>query len=294
MKVLSKLDPLPHTSIGLTFGNFDGVHLGHLAILKTLKQVTNHTVVITFLNHPKEILQGEPPLRICTHAHKIDLLKKNGVNTLISLPFTKELSHLSAKEFLSKIKLNIPFTQLILGDDARFGYQRDGTQETIQEIGKELDFSFLFLKPQTYDNFPISSSRIRKCIQEGDLILIKKLLGRPYSVRGSVISGAGRGRQMGYPTANLKTDGLVLPPMGVYAVSIEGKVGIANLGLAPTFGEGGNPLLEVHIINQNLSIEGEIEVTFERFLRKETKFESIEALRVQIEKDINHLVCTRA
>lgn len=280
----------------LTIGNFDGVHRGHLAVLQAAKSFANkegQIVVITFSNHPSEVLRPEePPIaRLCTPSQKILLLDSLGVHTLITLPFTRWLAQHSAASFIEHIREFIPFTHLVLGHDATLGKDRQGRPATMKALGVQWGFEVHYLEEFRYEGHPISSTKIRELVQQGNFDMVEQLLGRPFSIYSTVIAGEGKGKLLGFPTANLDVSGLSLPPFGVYAVQVKKDhkliQGIANLGIAPTMNENRQPLLEVHLfdVEQNLYQEN-IEVIFQHFIRPERKFDSIDALRQQIEKDI--------
>jgi len=285
-----------HRPTILTIGNFDGVHRGHLAVLqraKSLVKGNDQIVVITFSNHPAEVLRPDEPAvpRLCTSAHKNRLLEDFGVHTLISIPFTRWLAQHSAALFIENVRQAIPFSHLVLGHDATLGKDRLGKPSTMKNLGEQWGFEVHYLEEFRYEGHPISSTKIRNLLQQGNLEQVENLLGRPYSIYSSVIHGEGKGKHIGFPTANIDVTGLCLPPFGVYVVDIikDGKLlkGIANLGVAPTVNEDRIPLLEVHIFDHDLNLYQEyIEVIFRGFVRPEQKFQNIDELRVQIEKDI--------
>jgi riboflavin kinase/FMN adenylyltransferase len=278
-------------SIALTIGNFDGVHLGHLAILRSLQQKADYSLVLTFSNHPSEILSQESPSYLTSLPHRLDLLEQEGIEGILVLPFTCELSKLTAENFLKQLKKQISFSHLVLGHDAVIGYQRQGDPACLDTLSKQFGFSLDYLEPVCVNNTIVSSRLIRKCIQQGDLNTASRLLGRPYSIRASVIRGIGKGKELGFPTANLAIANLVLPPLGVWAIEaqIEGETysGIANLGRAPTLHANRLVMLEAHLFDMDENLyDREIEVIFLKFIREEKYFPTIDALRKQIEKDI--------
>lgn len=288
--------PLFKTPCAITIGNFDGLHTGHQFVLKRLSEISHQnqipSVVISFKNHPAEILRPERPIcKICTNEQKIKIFEKKGIDTLILLPFTKELSELSVEEFISNLQKNIPFSHLILGWDATLGKNRHGNKEIVKDIAKKQNFQVEYLEQYKIDQTSVSSSAIRACIQEGNLQEAERLLGRPFSIYSAVLKGEGRGKKIGFPTANMDVKGLCLPPLGVYAVkAIINDIpfkGIANLGLAPTVRKDTHPTLEVHIFDFNQNLYNQtIEVIFSTFLRPEKKFNSLDELKAQIARDI--------
>lgn len=298
MKITRTLDtPIPLSSPAtITIGNFDGVHLGHHAMLSHLKELAkkNHspTVVITFENHPSSILKPEAPSPcLCTLKHRLKLLEEEGVDLVILLPFTKELSQLSAEAFLNYIRKNLPFSHLVLGHDATIGKERQGNQHTIQKIAAANDFKVTYLDQVSVEGMPISSSKIRALVHQGKFAEAENLLGRPYSIYSSVERGLGHGRKIGFPTANIDLQGICLPPFGVYVVRVElGGAwydGVANLGYAPTVRHDHKPILEVHLFSHHDDLYGhDVEVVFCNYLRPEIKFATIEELTQQIAHDV--------
>ncbi len=284
------------TPVVLTIGNFDGVHLGHLAVLQKAQAIAlrteAHQVVITFSNHPSEVLRPEDPtLLLCTLPHKIALLEANHIDHLMLLPFTRYLAHHSAASFVERVRQFIPFSHLILGHDATLGRDRQGNRSVMQSLAEAWGFEVHYLEEYRYEGLPVSSTQIRQLVQKGEFDQAEILLGRPYSIYSTISTGLGKGRQIGFPTANIPVKGLCLPPLGVYVVEVnkEGEIyqGIANLGVAPTIREDGVPLLEVHILAENVELSASpIEVIFLKFIRPERKFESVEALREQIGQDV--------
>lgn len=291
MRLYRKLEELPSLPpCALTIGNFDGVHLGHRALLKAAS-ASGHPVVLTFSNHPASILKGSSPPLLTSESHKLLLLEQLGVEELLLLPFSEELSQLSARAFFSTLKSDLPFTHLICGYDARFGVKRGGTPEEVAKIGQELGFTPTYLPPLRVKEEVVSSRGIRECVEKGELAKAESLLGRPYGFYGSVLPGAGLGRLLGFRTANLSVDGLCLPPCGVYSVEVKTPnpyLGLLNLGYAPTLHANRGLLAEVHLLECSEELYGrQIEVGFKRFIRPEKQFTSAEELRHQILLDLD-------
>ena len=264
----------------LTIGNFDGVHAGHKRIIDRLKELSKKPSVFTFSNHPYEVLQGAPKQLLSHPDHKIALLQNLGVETIVE-PFTEAFSKLTPEEFLRRFE----FDHLVLGHDAAFGHNRSGRSAELERLGQKMGFSVEYMDPVRFKDRAISSSYIREVIQKGDLVTALPLLGRPYSIQGKVIKGAGR--KLGFPTANIDVSGLCLPPKGVYQVRVDDHMGLANLGTAPTF-EKTESQLEVHLFD----FEGDLydkllDVIFLKFIRPERRFDSKEALIEQIKRDIS-------
>lgn len=299
MKIINSIEKVSlKKPVVLTIGNFDGVHLGHQTVLKRVIELADQescrSVVITFSNHPSEILRPEQPVQsLCTSIHKVRLLEQMKINTLLLLTFTKEFSQQNAGTFLELISEHMSISHLILGYDATIGKGKEGDRNLLPLIAKKLNFHLEYLSPYILENGPVSSSAIRTCIRQGNLEQAAKMLGRPYAICGSVVEDSGLGRQMDYPTAHLIVDGLCLPPLGVYVVTVlkEGNefLGIANLGQALMVKDNSSMLLEVMLFNGHEIAPNEIvEVVFGHYLRPEKKFSSLAALQEQIALDIAH------
>ncbi|MCE5316422.1 MAG: bifunctional riboflavin kinase/FAD synthetase [Parachlamydia sp.] len=282
----------PSKPIALTVGFFDGVHLGHRQLLQKLKS-TGLPVVITFENHPAQVLRPDAaPPRLCTTPHKLKLLQEVGVESVILLNFTREMSLQSAEEFLQTIRKHVPFHDLLLGSDATLGKEKHGDRQHVQSLAKELRFKVAYLDLVSMDGGKVSSSAIREYIRKGDLTAAESMLGRKFSIYAPVRTGAGLGKTIGFPTLNLPVEGLCLPPLGVYAVRFQALdhtwKGVANLGIAPTVHTSREPILEVHLFDYDSGIANltHVEVTFEHYLRPEKKFDGLDSLKAQIAHDV--------
>ncbi len=298
MKILYDLTTPVHCdkTVSLTIGNFDGFHRGHQFVIDALnqskKQNKGFSAVITFENHPSTILRPEHIIPQITTAHqKIDLLTQAGIDFLFLLKFTQEFSQQTPEVFLAKIETILPFQTLILGHDAAIGKDREGTQFRIQAYAKEHSFETIFLPAYNLDGTVISSTLIRQAIQKGEFLEVQKLLGRPYSIQGNVVRGQGKGKVIGFPTANLEVKELCLPPQGVYAVHVKYNnrlyEAIANLGIAPTIRTEPTLLLEIHLLQEQFDLyDQNIEVFFKGYIRPERRFDSIEKLSQQIQTDL--------
>lgn len=282
----------PTKPIALTIGFFDGVHLGHRLLLQELKS-TGFPVVITFENHPAEVLRPETaPPKLCTTPHKLKLLQEAGVESVILLDFTREMSQQTAAEFLKSIRQHVPFQQLILGSDATLGKEKHGDRQHIQNLANELGFTAAYLDLVSMEGSKVSSSHIRTCVRNGDLSAAASMLGRKFSIYAPVHTGAGLGKTIGFPTLNMPVKGLCLPPLGVYAVNFKAFEhswkGVANLGIAPTVRTSPEPILEVHLFDYASEIANltNVEVIFEHYLRPEKKFDGLESLKNQIAQDV--------
>ncbi len=279
----------------LTIGNFDGVHLGHQYVLKRVVEVASKkkakAVVITFRNHPHTILHRERKTALLTSPdQKAMLLSQLGINHVIQLPFTEEFSQISAVAFLDLIRRGVAFTDLILGYDARFGKDREGNRELLQEWSKRSGVEVEYLDPVQIEGQSVSSSQIRKFIMAGQLEEAAKYLGRSYAFYGPVVAGNSVGKQIGFPTLNMDVALACLPPLGVYIVDVcvQDRIyrGVANLGYAPTVRSSESVLLEVHLFSEEVPSDTHLEVILKRFIRPEMRFPSLEALQAQIQKDV--------
>ncbi len=290
MRIIDTLDsfPLSTAPITLTIGFFDGVHRGHQEVLR------HATVALTFPDHPAHLLRPQTHIPLINSpTYKAHLLGRYGIDTVLLLPFTTQLASQTPEEFLLNVRTHIPFSHLVLGHDAHLGRHRSGTPDVIRAIAKAHDFTVEYTPPFTLDGHPVSSSRVRTAIQSGDLATTEQLLGRPLSYESIVQHGEGLGNKLGYPTANLSVQGSCLPPNGVYAVTVRLRdhilPGIANLGVAPTLHTHRERLLEVHVFDLTKNLYGEtVEVIIHSHIRPEKKFDSVDALRAQIAKDVTH------
>lgn len=293
MKIYHTLDALFFEKSVISIGNFDGVHLGHRLIIKTLKDLSYRekapSVLISFQPHTRFFLQkGLQEHLLSTQDQKIDLLKSLSVDHLILLEFKQTLAKKTAAEFLKDLQKKLCFSHLVLGKTAKLGSDRQS--DGLRKIAAEENFTLEQIEPLKENQEKVSSSSIRDLLKLAHLEKVEKLLKRPYSITGTVTKGRKQARFLGFPTANVSLEQLCLPPFGVYSVfaKVKGSMfkGIANLGVAPTFGRH-TALLEVHLFNFDEEIyEEKMEVFFKSFLRPEQKFASKEALKEQIQRDI--------
>jgi len=299
MKIYHSLDdftPLQYAVV--TSGTFDGVHLGHRQILGRLKEIAEknngETVVITFWPHPRLVLKpADEKLKLLnTFEEKAGLLKEQGIQHLLRIPFTKEFSQLSSLDFIKNILVETIGTQkLVIGYDHRFGKNREGSFEQLKLNCPKYGFDVEEISQQDIDNVAISSSQIRKALEDGDVTVAKNLLGRPYSITGRVVKGDQLGRQLGFPTANLDIDShyKLVPAEGIYAVNVfhagDQYGGMLYIGNRPTV-DGTKRVIEVNIFNFNKDIYGEsLTVEFEKYLRGDLKFNGLDGLKTQLGKD---------
>ena len=250
-------------------------------------------LVITFEPHPQEFFQsGEAPTRITSFREKLEMLKQQNIDRVLCLRFQQGIADLSAEQFIERILVNdLSVKRLIIGDDFRFGKNRRGDFRMLQEAGKRLDFDVILTETHKLDGDRVSSSIIREMLQESRFEEAQLLLGRYFSISGRVVHGAKRGRQLGFPTANINLSKRFVPLRGVFAVSVKGAdeathLGVANLGTRPVFDEK-KLLLEAHLFDFDKMIYGKhISVEFFKRLRDERKFSSIDELVAQIATDI--------
>lgn len=285
----------------VALGFFDGCHLGHQKILgKCLELGGDRAAVFTFPNHPTTAIPGRsaPPL-VTTAQERIAIIRQMGLRVYLR-EFNREFSSWSAEHFaLSVLKETLGVEHVVVGHDYRFGHRAAGDVALLAELGAEYGFEVTVIGAvmhQDTEPFVISSTRIRQAVAEGDLMLAHQLMGRPFSVSGVVVQGHQRGRTIGFPTANIEYPGeKVQPPFGVVAVKVwvdgESHFGVANFGLRPTVeNEETRPLLEVHLFDFEEDLYGRhLTVDFMAFVRREQKFESFEALKVQIEADVERV-----
>jgi riboflavin kinase/FMN adenylyltransferase len=280
----------------VTVGSFDGVHRGHQAVLTEIarrgRSAGRTSVLVTFEPHPLEVVNPEAAPRLLTTAdEKRDVLAETPVDRVVVLPFTRELSQLSAPEFVTQVlRARYGMAELVLGYDHGFGRGRSGDVETVRRLGAEQGFGVDVVEAVREDGQPISSTLIRAAVAHGELDRAERWLGRPYSLSGVVERGAGRGRTIGIPTLNLvPPPRKLLPPDGVYAVRVavgSGRYGgMMNQGSRPTFGVTARGL-EIHLFDFAGDVYGErVRVEWVRRLRDVRTFPSREALVAQLEHD---------
>lgn len=281
----------------LTIGNFDGVHLGHQALLAELVREAKArgvvSTVITFEPHPFEFFAGNKLTipRLTRLREKFLRLKQSGVDNVLILDFNQILASLSASDFVALLQQALQPCHIVIGDDFRFGKGREGDFHLLERIGKESGFSLVAMPTLELAGERVSSTRVRKALAEDDLGLAKALLGRPYMMQGRVRHGDALGQQLGFPTANIHLHRRLTPVKGIFTVYMHGLSdqplpGVANIGTRPTVC-GTRTLLEVHLLDFNQNIYGRyVEVEFCKKLREEERYPSLELLKEQIAKDV--------
>ena len=283
----------------VAIGMFDGVHLGHQQVIRqTVADAHQHdaiALVVTFDKHPDAVVAPThvPPL-IYSLPQKLRALESLGCDAILLIQFDREFSRQPAEAFIRNLASQLGHLQsLCVGEDFVFGYKRIGNVALLEKLGAELQFKVRGIPPVSLDGKPVSSTRIRHAISVGNLEVASQMLGRPYSLAGKVIPGDQLGRELGFPTANLDVENLVLPPTGVYAASasVVGQAtyrAVVNIGYRPTLQKTSPRLcFEVHLLDFAGELQGqELEVFLGEKLRDERKFPSLTALRDQIARDI--------
>jgi riboflavin kinase/FMN adenylyltransferase len=282
----------------LTIGSFDGVHLGHQQIIRSLIEGARvegvPSVVVTFFPHPQFVLRGESrPYYLTLPEKRAQLLAEMGVDFVFTYPFDQKISRLSARDFIADLYESFHFEELLIGYDFALGRDREGGRELLGEIGDDFGYDVRVIPPHKIAGELVSSSRIREFIREGDIRVANSLLGREFSINGQVIKGDNRGKTLGFATCNLAVHNEVVNVKpGVYAS--RGLVGgrlwpaVTNIGFRPTFGQDlSAPRIEAHLLDFEGDIYGqEVELFFVERLREEMKFNDVDNLISQIEKDI--------
>ncbi|HPI80751.1 MAG: bifunctional riboflavin kinase/FAD synthetase [Cyclobacteriaceae bacterium] len=296
MKIYHSIDDFPKVNNAIvTSGTYDGVHIGHQKILARLKEIAEkfkgETVVITFWPHPRLVLYPEEnTLQVLnTFEEKAALLKEQGIQHLLRIPFTKEFSQKSSQEFIDNILVKkIGTKKLVIGYDHRFGKNREGSFEQLKLNGPQYGFDVEEIPRQDVDNVGVSSTKIRKALTEGDIETATHFLGRPYSISGMVVKGEKLGRVLGFPTANVDVDShyKLIPAEGIYAVMVEhahkAYGGMLYIGHRPTVG-GTQRSIEVNIFDFDKDIYGEdITIKLMAPIRKDAHFDDLEALKKQL------------
>lgn len=282
----------------LTLGTFDGIHLGHQQIIKRVLECSEENklrnLIITFHPHPRKVINPEMQLKLLTtNKEQISILEKLGVQNLFVVNFTIQFSQLTPDEFIKNYLVDkIGLSRIVIGYDHHFGKGRGGDVEFLIASGKKYDFEVLQIQPFIIESEPVSSTKIRAALEAGDVNKVNKMLGRYYSFSGVVVEGDKRGRELGYPTANIKLydEDKMIPQIGIYAVLVEidgiEHKALLSIGKRPTFYNDGKVVPEVYIYDFNHDIYGkEIKVNLIQKLRGEEKFNSAEELIRQMNID---------
>ena len=281
----------------LALGNFDGLHRGHLKIIERVRRgAAEHggtPMAMTFDPHPSRIVRPDkaPPL-LMTKTQRLEALDHAGLAAVAVVRFTTELSRWEPEAFVRTVLVDwLRVSEVWVGANFLFGHDRSGNFSTLRTLGQRYGFRADKIDPVRYKEFVVSSTRVRRLVAEGRMDEAGALLGHPYYVDGTVVAGKRRGRELGFPTANLQTENELLPPNGVYATTTTTSNGVVhasltNVGVRPTFGDTITPIIEAYVLGFNGDLYGRpLRLGFVQRLRDERKFEDVDALRAQMEAD---------
>src|SRR5881227_3848737 len=297
VRSISELSRLPGP-LFLAIGVFDGMHLGHQAVISTsaehARAADGTLVVVTFDPHPEKVLRPEAaPHLLTATSHKIALIRDLGVGHLLIIAFDKQFAATEPEDFVQQlVKHSKPLREICVGHEWAFGKNRRGNLELLKKLGARFDFGVVGIPPVTVNGEIVSSTTIRQAVEAGDLRKAAAMLGREYTILGTVVRGDDLGKKIGFPTANLSAHNEQFPPNGVYfaEAKLDGVVypGVVNLGCRPTMSSGrSDRILEVYLLDFERNIYGkDLELRFVHYLRPEKKFENIDALVRQIERDV--------
>jgi riboflavin kinase / FMN adenylyltransferase len=299
MKAFSDIEDQQLSMIGsvVTLGNFDGIHLGHQALLRhtveEAKRLSYPSIVLTFEPHPLKVLAPErAPRLLLTYQDKLDLFQAYGVDIVIAQRFDRQFASITAEDFVRRFLVGrLRTKKLWVGRDLRFGQGRKAGTEDLMRVAPEVGFQVGVVEPILSNGVRISSSRIRELIKAGGVDEVQPMLGRYHFVSGRVVTGAGRGRKLGFPTANILSQTEVVPSNGIYATLIEVKnrrwLSVSSIGVNPTFGDGPRTL-ESFIFDLKTDIYGEsVKLSFVKRIRDEQKFATVEDLIAQMHGDVD-------
>ncbi len=299
MQILRGLQSSDIQALAVTIGNFDGVHLGHQAMLNELKiearQRGLQTAVVIFEPHPREFFTPQQaPVRLTSLREKLELFRTMGVDRVHVCRFDAEFARQSAAEFINALHQDMFAKFVLIGDDFRFGSGRVGDYALMQKIGEQQGFAVQAVRSVLHDGVRISSTAIRVALASGQIQLARQYLGRPYSISGRVVHGDATGRKLGFPTANIQLKHNLPPVKGVFVVLAHAEAlgvlqGVASLGVRPTLKQDAKPVLEVHLFEFEQQIYGKhLRVEFLHKLRDEEKYPNLQALTQQIALDVNN------
>jgi riboflavin kinase/FMN adenylyltransferase len=297
MQTITDLTQRQPTPAVLTIGSFDGVHLGHQALIASVVESARArnaaAVALTFEPSPREVLRPDLPLAYLTRLpQKLELLGSLGLDETIVVPFTQELSRVQAPDFIAWVRQYLPFVEMWEGEGFALGHGRTGNTDVLARLGEELGYTLRIAPLVEIEGEPISSTRVRQAVAEGKVETATRLLGRPYGVPGVVVHGSKRGRELGYPTANLDTPpNQAIPADGVYATwcvrpaTGETLPSLTSIGVRPMF-ENDVRLVEVYILDYDADLYGEtLTAQFAHYLRPQQRFDSLEAFIAQMRQD---------
>lgn len=300
MKIIHQAAELPGVPrrVCIAIGVFDGVHLGHQQVIRqTISDASHHeaaSVVVTFDRHPSSVVAPKAiPPAVYSLEQKLDAIAALGADACLVIRFDEEFSRRSAGDFVNSLARDFgALRSICVGREFSFGYRRQGNVQLLEQLGRVHGYQVHALSAVALDGLTVSSTRIRECIRAGDLDGASQMLGRDYGIAGKVVEGDRLGRQLGFATANVNVVGLVVPPAGVYAVHVHLQNrrlrGVANVGVRPTLAAASTDTrLEVHLLDFEDDLYGTmLTVQFVERLRGEVRFESIEALKAQIARDV--------
>jgi len=300
MLILRHLPARAASPVALTVGNFDGVHLGHRAMLELLDGAARErrlrSCVMSFEPHPREFFSpDQAPTRLTSLREKLELLAQAGIDQVHVRRFDYDFARVTAEEFIDKVLVTgLGVRWVLVGDDFRFGARRQGDVAMLRDAGRQHGFEVAQMQSVTVDGIRVSSTAVRDRLANGDLTGAARLLGRPYSISGRVVRGDGIGKQLGFPTANVQMKHNRPPLAGIFVVEVLGLgdrplEGVASLGVRPTVKAGGAPVLEVNLFDFAREIYGRhLQVRFLHKLRDEEKYADLETLKRQIARDADN------
>lgn len=298
MTIIKSLDKIKNIeSSVVTIGNFDGIHKGHVQLIKRAveqaKKRNLKSVVFTFENHPMRYFRFDSIKNLLTNEEKVELLKSMGVDIVVMIPFDEYMTKISAQDFVKKILVDkLKCRKAIVGHDFKFARKKEADAQMLKKIGEIYNMEVEVIKPVKIKGLRVSSTHVRELIEEGKVNHVKDFLGRNYSVEGEVIHARKLGRTIGFPTANLTIDNnILMPKNGIYAVKVylgnREFYGATNIGYNPTV-NGQSLSIETNILNFNEDIYGEvIKIEFLERIREEKKFDSLDDLKKQLNQDVN-------
>ncbi|MBM4445180.1 MAG: bifunctional riboflavin kinase/FAD synthetase [Chloroflexi bacterium] len=294
----------PQRETVLTIGVFDGVHLGHRQLMDYLKRQAMSKEylpgLVTFRSHPLHTISPESPISYLTSLdERIRLIRQQGIDLVVPLSFDRDLAQIPARRFVSLLQEHLKMRGLVVGPDFALGQKREGNVSALRKLGKDLGFWVDVIRPEMINGEVVSSTAIRKALASGDITKVSRLLGRPFALSGKIAYGRGRGRQLGFPTANLEVSAdHAIPADGVYATRarLAGGVygSVTNIGRRPTFGAG-ERTVETYLVGYDgVAYEEELHIDFVERLRPERRFENADELAAQMKKDVEQAVAILA
>jgi riboflavin kinase / FMN adenylyltransferase len=297
MLIFRGLNSTDKKPVALTIGNFDGVHLGHQALLKQLRMGAQllglPTAVLVFEPHPREFFTPQQaPVRLTSMREKLEFFATLDVDRIYVCRFNSSFAQMSAVEFIHALSDKLATKFVLIGDDFRFGNRRSGDFALMEKIGGQQGFKVEVMHSVSHNGIRISSTAVRAALVEGDLRAAQRYLGRPYSISGRVVHGDGLGKQLGFPTANIQLKHNRPPLTGIFVIRAQGDglppmQGVASLGVRPTVKQNGKPVLEVHLFDFSGEIYNKhLRVDFLHKLRDEVKYLDLHSLTQQIELDV--------